>query len=64
MRRACLVLSMLTIALAACADNPRVASGPNLIDCIPKPTLKDVFACTQGEQASASEAKPAAEKTK
>jgi hypothetical protein len=62
MGRACLVLSVLTIALAACAGNPRTSGAPTLIDCIPKPTLKDVYACAQGEEAPAPEAKPAAEK--
>jgi hypothetical protein len=64
MGRACLVLSILTIALAACAENPRTAAAPTLLDCIPKPTLKDLFACTQNEQAPAPEAKPDPEKAR
>jgi hypothetical protein len=64
MGRACLVLSILTITLAACAEHPRTAGAPALLDCIPKPTLKDLYACTQNEQAPAPEPTPAADKAR
>ncbi len=60
MSRACLVLTLLTIVLAACAENPH--PGATLTDCIPKPTLKDVFTCAQKGDAPAPDAKPAGEK--
>ncbi len=62
MGRALGVVALLTIALSACASDPHSGPGRSLVDCVPRPTLKDVWTCTSGEAetaaAPASEPKP------